>query len=295
VTRRWARRLCTCSGLLLVLASVGCRCGSGSRPARPTVSPPASQPAASQPASRPVDDRPARRAALQKQQLELVDAVAEGRGDLGALYQGAGAHVQAEQASGGLLSVARLQAIYQENFEFLHACRQVGDAAGGHCGKLAPVGAASVARCNQFVAGHALFRNMLVRKQCDPASLTTARAALNLDARQAVAFCEGVTRSDPARCAATPQSVRVLCDAVARKDESKCGAGGAGRGECAKNYKVMRALLTGDRAALPQEPGMEAFARLLLDQPADCAQAFKTTIRRDLGAAAPGAPGPAPR
>jgi hypothetical protein len=76
-----------------------------------------------------------------------------------------------------------------------------------------------------------------------------------------------------------------MCQAVAAKDAAKCAAAGKGRGECEKNYKLMTALLGGDRSALPKEPGMAAFGQLLLGQNTDCEQVFVGEIRRRFTAA----------
>ena len=290
MSHRLARRSWCTLGLLTSLLLGGCRCDS-SKPAKgPAVGPTvdgagASQPAsaaASQPSSGPVVDTSAF-AALRAKQLKAIDEIAAGRGDLGAFYQGLAAYRQAVVATGATPpAMGQLQRAVRENFEFLIACRALQAKDPAKCSAAEPLGKVSVTGCQRMLSIHGLFRTMLVDKKCDAAALAPAAKTIGMSPRELVALCEGTTRSEPARCAATAKDARVVCEAVAAKDASKCQAAGPGRGECEKNFKFMRALLTGDHQAIPREPGMAAFAKLLFDQPANCDAPFFTEIRRQL-------------
>ena len=298
MTHSLARRSWCTLGLLTSLLLGGCRCDS-SKPAKgPAVgwavkgagaSQPASSPASqasSGPTSKPVDT--AALAALRAKQLKAIDDIAAGRGDLGAFYRGLPAYRAAVVATGFTPEpepADQLQHAVRENLEFLIACRALQAKNPAKCSEAAPLGKMSVTGCQRMLSVHGLFRTMLVEKKCAAAALAPAAKTIGVSAGELVALCEGTTRSDPARCADTAKDARAVCEAVAAKDESKCQAAGPGRGECEKNFKLMRALLTGDRKGLPRELGMmAAFANLLYEQPPSCETPFLSDMRRYFGA-----------
>ena len=271
MSQRLARLSWCTLGLVTCLMLAGCRCGAARRPAAGTASQPASAPKVGA-------------ADLRARQLRALDQIVAGRGDLAAFHQGLPAHNAAMAGAGQPMKVdaALLQRAFRENFELLSACRALVTKRPERCSDAAPLGPEAVAGCQRSIAIQGLFRTVFVEKKCDEPALAPAAPAIGMRPGEVVAMCEAATRSDPARCQAAAASVRVLCEALASKDEAKCQAEAKGRGECEKNFKLMRALLAGDRAAIPQDPGMAVFASLLLDQPADCDKPFFSAIRRHL-------------